>query len=118
MPDSTILSGIAFISHQHPFIHSSPTHNSNSNPFRKDQSANLGESVDGPAEEDAEGEAEMCLALEMVRHKPLALQNIIKDDGSSELDSGKGKAKERGKENGGLEGGRKVSYRSTGSIRM
>ena len=126
LADGTLLDGIAFVSHQHPFFnHSSPTNinstNQSSNSLLSQQHSDPDGEAEAEGDADADAEAEMSLALEMVRHRPLALQKIIHHNGKDESDTkikgkGKGKEKEREKENVGADS--KISYRSTGSIRM
>lgn len=91
--DGTRLPGVAFVSHLHPFI---------SSDYEKGP-----EGTPGAAE--AEAEADMCLALEMVRHRPLRVKEVLMDDGSGTQiaesswgtnekrpwNAGKGKGKER-----------------------
>ncbi|PWN53599.1 hypothetical protein IE53DRAFT_140561 [Violaceomyces palustris] len=104
LADGTSLPGLAFVSHLHPF--SAPSRSKpltelagNDANRTKHGFTNPGFTLGGdetdPAAAQLEVEAGLCLSLEMVRHQPLRIVEILTDEGGSKRSDEAGTSQKR-----------------------
>ncbi|KDN51344.1 hypothetical protein K437DRAFT_267162 [Tilletiaria anomala UBC 951] len=102
LPDGTALPGVAFVSHSHPLSSGAVTLESEGRPFSNTREVQRPGFVDEDDDlstkviDDPAIEADLCLALEMVRHRPLRILGTEKDTRGMVVEGNYSKSKPTG----------------------